>query len=164
MATAAQRQHVAATLAYLYAHRSQLDYPPGDVRNAADSRQWALTEGQADKLLQAGGRLEFDCSQEAAWVWRCAGLWPWTQPGWTGSDLALSQFPHYTDPKIALVGAGVVFGRPPGHHMAIVWEPDPVHGNPILGSHGRPGFDRISLRDEMARQPSGLTFLSIAHL
>jgi hypothetical protein len=168
MATTAQRVHVQGVLAFLYKYRAQLDYPPNDVRGSADARQWGLTEGAAEKVLEGGGRMEFDCSQCAAWVWRCAGLWPWSQPGWTGSDLALTQFPHYTNPKDALAGAGVVFGVPPGHHMALVWEPDTHGGNPVLGSHGEPGFDRITLQDEAARQASlgahGVTFLSIAHL
>lgn len=164
MATEAQRQHVVAVLDFLHAHAAQLDYPPRDVRQRQDAQDWQLTEQQAHTLLTHGGRLMFDCSELAAWVWKCAGLWRWTQPGWTGSDLALAAFPHYTDGRDALPGAGVVFGNPPGHHMAIVHTADPTHGNPLCGSHGRPGFDLATVSQIAATQPAGLTYLSIAHL
>lgn len=162
MATAGQRAHVAATLTHLYARRGQLDYPPGDQRSNRDNVTWHLSEGMADHVLTAGGRLQWDCSEFCPWVLRCAGLWHLSEPGYTGSHLAL--LPHYHDAKIAKIGALVVFGPGSGHHEAIVWKPDPTHGNPLLASHGRPGFDRITLHDLAARQPSPVTFLSIAHL
>jgi len=164
MATAAQRAHLHALATELYRHRGQLDYPPGDVRQAEDARDWTLTEQQAMVLLEHGGRMMFDCSEFCAWLLKCAGLWPFAQPGWTGSDLAAAVFPHYTDPRQALTGALVVFGRPPGHHMAMVYTPDPKGGNPVCVSHGRPGLDLQRLKVLEARQPPGLVLLSIAHL
>lgn len=170
MATQAQRQHVHALIGYLHAHASQLDYPPGDHRDSHDTASWHLTEQQADHVLAGGGRMRFDCSEMDAWILKCAGLWHWSDPGYTGSHL--TRLPvHYRDPRIAKVGALVVFGTdtlPTGHHEAIVYTPDPLHGNPLLGSHGHAGYDLVHLLDMAAAQAAsgyhGYVLLSIAHL
>jgi len=162
LATDAQRKHLHALATELYKYRGQLDYPPGDRRDGRDWYSFHLTETQALTILKHGGRLQFDCSEFDAWLLKCAGLWPWSSPGWTGSHLAT--LPHYSDPRAAFVGALVVFGPGGGHHEAMVYTPDPKNGNPMIVSHGRPGLDLIRLRDEAARQPPGITMLSIAHL
>lgn len=167
MATEAQRQHLHALCGLLYARRAQLDYPPHDWRGAADARTFALTEQQATHVLAAGGRLSADCSEMVTellhWV-GCAdpnGL-GYRYAGYTGT--MLSHLPHYTDARQAFVGALAVFGPGTGHHVAMVYTPDPVGGNPVVASHGRPGFDLVRLHDMAARQPSPVTMLSIAHL
>lgn len=151
---------------YLYQHRSQLDYPPGDQRSNRDAISWRLTEQQAEHVLTAGGRMQLDCSETVPWVWKCAGCWHWSQPGYTGSHLEL--LPVYENARAAGLGAGVVFGPGTGHHEAIVYRPDPKTGNPLLQSHGRPGMDRVLLKDMQASQTRsghpGVRFLSIAHL
>lgn len=163
MATAAQRQHVAATIDFLKAHASQLDYPPGDHRTGEDAYDWTLSEGQADRLLKGGGRMMFDCSEMGAWILRCAGLWHWSTPGATGSHLVWLP-EHYTDPHIAQTGAVVIFGPGSGDHEALVYKPDTLHGNPTLGGHGRAGFDIERLSVVAARHRPPVTFLSISHL
>lgn len=163
MATEAQRQHIAATIDYMRQHASQLDYPPGDQRTNRDTISWQLTEGQAHHLLTGGGRMQLDCSEMGAWLLKCAGLWHWTQPGYTGSHLELLP-EHYTDGKIARVGALVVFGPGTGDHECVVYRPDPTHGNPMVAGHGRPGFDMDRLAAVAARHRPPVRFLSIAHL
>jgi hypothetical protein len=163
MATAAQRLHVQHVIESVRPHRSQLDYPPNDNRDSRDSTFWRLTESQALALLEHGGRLQFDCSEWCPWVLRCAGLWPWSQPGYTGSHLELLT-QHYSDPKQALPGALVIFGPGAGDHESIVYEADPAGGNPLLSSHGRSGLDIIRLRDEARWHRPPVRFLSIAHL
>lgn len=166
MATAAQRRHMRDAMDFLYAHRSQLDYPPGDQRDNRDAVSWRLTEQQAEHVLEHGGRVQWDCSEFCPWILKCAGCWHWSSPGYTGSHLQL--LPVYEKAKAAGLGALVVFGPGDGHHEAIVYRPDPKGGNPLLQSHGRPGMDRVSLRDMQARQTAaghpGVRFLSIAHL
>lgn len=164
MATTAQRQHVAHTIDWLLAHAAQLLYPPLDHRTGQDAYDWTLSEGQAEKLLaHPAGRLMFDCSELGAWVLRCAGLWPWSDPGYTGSTL--DRLPsHYTDPKIALVGAVVIFGPGTGDHECLVYKPDPVNGNPLVAGHGRPGFDIGRLSAVAAGHRPPVRFCSIAHL
>lgn len=167
MATAAQRQHVAAVIHELYANRAHLLYPVGDVRTSFDAFCWRLTEHETFERLAAGKVVQDDCSQKMAWTWRCAGLWHWSDPGYTGTDL--TRLPvHYTNAREAGIGAGVIFGGGTGHHGALVLEPDPTNGNPLLGSHGRAGYDLVRLRDLQAEQTGmghpGVTFLSIAHL
>lgn len=167
MATAAQRKHVGSVLDELWKFRAHLGYPKNDVRTSLDATFWHLTESQAFTLLAAGHYLQCDCSQMFAWVLKCAGLWHWGQPGYTGTDLDVCQ-PHYTDARLALVGAGAIYGTGTGHHVSMTWVPDPKGGNPMQFSHGRAGVDRITLKDEAARQAAsghpGVRMVSIAHL
>lgn len=167
MATTAQRRHVAEVIRMLHTHRALLDYPPDDQRTNRDNFSWHLTESQALHAFEHGDRLQMDCSETGSWELKCAGLWHWWAPGYTGSHLATLR-PIYTDARLALTGAVVVFGGGTGHHEALVLEPDAKHGNPLLGSHGRPGYDLVRLHD-LAREQAGLghpgvRFLSIAHL
>lgn len=167
MATTVQRHHIAGLLTFLHSHAGQLRYPPGDVRTQADATAWHLTETQAEHLLEHGGYMQMDCSEFCSWVLKCVGCWPWGSPGYTGSHLA-SIRPVYTNPRDADVGALVVFGPGTGHHEAIVEVPDHLHGNPVLASHGRPGFDRVTLDALAASQAAeghpGVRLLSIQHL
>jgi hypothetical protein len=166
VATHAQRLHVKSFLDLLYLHRAQLDYPPGDQRDNRDAAWWAMSEQQIAHVLAAGGRLSLDCSELGPKALRNAGAWPWSQAGYTGSHL--QTLPHYTNARGALIGALVVFGGGTGHHEAVVVGPDPKGGNPLLQSHGRPGMDRVRLKDLAASQAAsghpGVTLLSIAHL
>lgn len=163
MATAAQRVHVVAALDFLHAHAAQLDYPLHDNRDNRDAHDWHLSEGQLDAVLRAGGRVQMDCSEVGSWVLKAAGLWRWSEPGWTGSHLQLLT-QHYTDPRIALPGALVVFGPGGGDHEGIVHTPSIIAGNPLIAGHGRPGFDLEPLHTVAARHRPPVTFLSIAHL
>lgn len=167
IATKAQRAHVAAVIHELYAYRAHLAYPANDVRTSLDAFCWTLTEHETFTRLAGGGIVQDDCSQKMAWTWRCAGLWHWPDPGFTGTDLTRLPI-HYTDAREAGIGAGVIFGPGDGHHGALVLEPDPLKGNPLLGSHGRAGYDLVRLHDLAAEQASmghpGVRFLSIAHL
>lgn len=167
MATTAQRVHIGHVLDELWKYRAQLAYPPNDVRTSLDAMTWQLTESHAFSLLEAGHVLQWDCSEMFAWVLKCAGLWHWSTPGYTGVDLQVCQ-PHYTDGKLALVGAGAIYGPGTGHHVTMTWVPDPIHGNPIQFSHGRAGVDRTTVQAEQAGQTAegypGVTFVSIQHL
>ena len=116
-------------------------------------------------LMNTGKTLMFDCSEMFAWVLKSVGLWRLNYPGYTGTDLQVCQ-PHYTNPADAEVGAGVVFGPGTGHHIAWVYEPDKA--DPLLASHGRPGFDLVRLSDLAEEQAGmgfpGVTFVSIQNL
>jgi hypothetical protein len=164
--TAAQRNHLHALMVYMHAHRLQLDYPPGDQRTNRDTQSWAMSEQTLDHVLQGGGRWQGDCSEYGSYLLDLAGCWKWSIPGYTGSHLLT--LPVYHDARGAMVGALVVFGGGTGHHEAMVKEPDPVHGNPLLSSHGRAGLDEVRLYDLAASQAAsgypGVRLLSIAHL
>jgi hypothetical protein len=166
MATEAQRTHVLHLLDYFHAHAAHLLYPPGDEPTSYDRECWGWSEQTLEHVLGRGGYWQGDCSDWGTYVWKLAGLWRHTVPGWTGSILKL--LPTYTNAKAARVGAGVVFGGGTGHHFALVHTPDPKHGNPLLSSHGRPGFDAVHLHDLAAEQARmghpGVRFCSIAHL
>lgn len=164
VATKAQREHLARLMRYLAAHRSQLDYPTGDIRGAADALTWHLTEDEAIAKLAAGGRLQFDCSQAVTQLCRWAGLsdpngLDYRYPGYTGTLLA--HLPHYSRPRSAMVGALPVFGPGTGEHVSMVLEPG---ADPGLWSHGRSGVDLPRLSQQRTWHRPPVTLLSIAHL
>ena len=167
MATDAQRNHVKHLCNVFKAHANQLLYPPHDWRQRQDATDWALSEQQLVTLLAHGGQVMFDCSETESWWFKCVGLWPFHNPGFTGTWLDWLKV-HYTNPKGAFLAAPVIFGAYPGHHMGVVYEPDPKHGDPLIAGHGRPGFDIAPLSQIAASQAAmghpGVTFCSIAHL
>ena len=148
---------------YMHKHAAQLDYPPGDQRDWRDGYGWAHSEATLHYVLDGGGRWQGDCSEFGSYVLKLAGLWHWSEPGYTGSHLELLH-PHYTDGKLALPGALVIFGGGTGHHEAVVHTADPKHGDPLCASHGHPGFDLLRVSQIAAWQPPGITYLSVAHL
>jgi hypothetical protein len=163
MATKAQREHAVAVMDFMHNHKGELDYPPGDERTNRDSVSWHLTEQHLDMLLRNGGRWMGDCSEFGSYILKCAGLWHWSSPGWTGSHLQLLTH-HYTDGRLALPGALVIFGEGSGKHEAVVHTKDAQHGNPICASHGRPGLDLLHVHDIAASIGGGVRYLSITHL
>lgn len=165
MATHAQREHVVRFLDFCEAHKAGLLYPPGDQRTARDGHSWAMTEQTMEHVLEGGGKWQGDCSEFGSYVLKCAGLWHWSQPGYTGSHLQLLP-DHYTDGKLARPGALVVHGLdldPNGKHETVVWKADPKGGNPWVRSHGRPGLDTLRVSD-FGGELAGHVYLSIAHL
>jgi hypothetical protein len=164
VATHAQRQHAVHVMEMMEAHRSQLAYPPGDERTNRDGISWHLSEQHLEILLGHRGIWQGDCSEYGSYMLKCAGLWRWSSPGWTGSHLLLLPH-HYTDGRIADEAALVVFGEGDGKHEAIVKRPDHQHGNPICSSHGRPGLDLLPVKEIAAAVGTDvIRYLSIAHL
>lgn len=166
MATQAQRQHAVEVMNFMHGHATHLLYPPGDQRTNRDNSSWNLTEQQMEHILNDNGYWQGDCSEFGSYILKCAGLWRWSQPGWTGSHLQLLPV-HYTDGKNALPGALVVCGlnsNPNGKHEMIVHTADPKNGDPIVASHGRPGFDLLRVSQIAVGDLSGHVYLSIAHL
>lgn len=164
MATNAQRSHVVRVMDFFHRHAAQLAYPPGDERTARDGVSWHLAEQHMETLLQHGGIWQGDCSEAGSYWLKCAGLWRWSEPGYTGSHLDLLPH-HYTDGRNADPGALVIFGDGTGKHEACVHTADHEHGDPVCGSHGRPGFDLLPV-SVIARAvgTSTVRYLSIAHL
>lgn len=163
MATTAQRQHAIEVMNFMHHHASQLAYPPGDERTNRDNISWHLTEQHMKALLETEHIWQGDCSEFGSYILKCAGLWHWSSPGWTGSHLELLPH-HYTDGKRALPGALVIFGEGEGKHEGVVHTPDHRHGDPIVGSHGRRGFDMLRVSALAASIGGGVRYLSIAHL
>ena len=163
MATKAQRAHAVEVMNFMHQHASHLAYPPGDERSSRDNISWHLTEGHMKTLLEQGHYWQGDCSEYGSYVLKCAGLWHWSSPGWTGSHLELLPH-HYTDGRNADPGALVIFGAGSGKHEAIVHTADHKHGNPIVSSHGRPGLQVERVSVIAASIGGGVRYLSIAHL
>jgi hypothetical protein len=166
MATHAQRRHIVEWLDWCAAHAAGLAYPKGDQRTARDGISWHLTEQETEHRIEAGGKWQGDCSEFGSYTLKIAGLWRFAGPGWTGDHLTWLP-DHYTDGKRARAGALVVFGLdhdPNGVHEAVVWEADPGGGDPIVASHGEPGFDKLRVSQFTGPEFAGHTYLSIAHL
>ena len=162
MATVAQRQHVKSLCDTFKAHAGDLIYPPGDVRTRLENYDWHLSEHQLTTLLEHRASVMLDCSDTASWMFKCAGLWPFSYAGYTGTWIEWLGKHAYTDAKQAELAVPVIFGPGTGHHMGVVYRPDPVKGNPLIAGHGRPGFDIAPLSAVAEFQPPGIRFLSIA--
>lgn len=164
--TTSQRTHAVAVMDFMRHHAAHLLYPPGDQRTWRDNTSWQMSEQTMEHVLAAGGYWQGDCSEFGSYILKCCGAWHWSSPGYTGSHLQL--LPVYEDARGAYPGALVVFGPGTGHHEAIVHTADHKQGNPLLASHGRPGFDLLRLHDLAASQAAaghpGVRFLSVAHL
>ena len=168
MATGAQRQQLRTFMDWSLVHAAKIHYPPGDRRTEAI--HWVASMQQLVALVVPRPQgLTIDCSQFVELGCHVAGLHDpnghaYAFDGYTGTLLS-GPCPHYTNARLALVGAIVVFGPYPGHHTAFVYEADPVHGDPLLCSQGSELDPRlIRLSAEVAGQPAPVTFLSIAHL
>jgi len=165
MATQAQRRHIVEWLDFCHAHASSLLYPPGDQRTARDGVSWHLTEQHMEHIVNASGYWQGDCSEFGSYALKVGGLWRWSEPGYTGSHLQL--LPRYTDGKQARPGALVVCGLDldlNGKHELVVHTADPKGGDPIVGSHGRAGYDHGRVSQFAVGELAGHVYLSIAHL
>lgn len=161
MATTAQRRELLAFMDYCIAHRGQIHYPSGDIRQERVGTIKSWTDIH-ERINRPGGWV-IDCSQISEALHRAVGLHLPFRDGYTGSYL--EALPHYTDGRAAYVGAPVIFGPGTGHHMALVYRRDTTHGNPLLFSHGQESDPRlIFLAQEQAFQPHPHTFCSIAKL
>jgi hypothetical protein len=168
MTSTEQRKHLHDLMELLLAYEPQVDYPTSDVRGAKDAATFALTETQMKAALAAGKHLMGDCSGLTTDIFRWAKLkdpngLSYGHQGYTGTMLAT--LPHYKDARGSYVGALAVFGPGTGDHVAIVLEPDHVHGNPMLFSHGFEGGPvKVSLNTEAAGHRPPVTMLSISSL
>ncbi|MGH2835414.1 MAG: hypothetical protein ACRDUT_00110 [Mycobacterium sp.] len=167
MTTAAQRKELEGLCRFLLSHRAQLDYPTDDVRGALDAATFKLSREQAIAHLKAGKRLMFDCSAFWTCVYKWSGLkdpngLAYQHEGYTGTMLA--RLPHYTDAKLAGIGALATFGPGTADHVSGVLEPDTKHGSPLMLSHGRSGLDVIRLLDEAKQHRPPVTLLNVSRL
>lgn len=143
-------------MGYLLAHKTQVHYPPHDVRQHRASE--IQTEAELRARVQTG-TFVYDCSQTVEILCVVAGLhWPRSMVnGYTGT--MLDHLRHYTEPNAAGLGALCVVGPYPGEHVWMVATPA---ADPLLWGHGsESGPDEIRYHAE-TRRPR--TFLSIAHL
>jgi hypothetical protein len=151
---------------FFYAHRGHILYPPQDVRTSHDAIDFRMTEQEMEHLLTSGGWWQADCSEMVTEVCRMAGLRDpnglhYRYAGYTGTMLAHLGAHEYTDPKLAGVGALVVFGPGTGQHVSMVYE---VGADPLLQSHGRRGMDRMRLSVERTWHQPPVRLLPIAAL
>lgn len=162
--TTAQRQVMHDAMSYLLAHAGAVHY--AEVRPMRTKNIATMAELQA--AVQAPGGITTDCSEMVTLLCHVAGLSDPNGLGYGGEGFTgtlLQHLPHYTSARAARVGALVVFGPPPGDHVAAVLAPDPLKGNPRLFSHGSEiGPLDILLSTEAAAHRPPVTFLSIAHL
>lgn len=157
------RSEIGDLLDWCCDRRDRIHYPPGDRRVLNVTAELIPDLVAFKTLIVRPGGVTFDCSQFVYAILLAVGLKPPRPWGYTGTLLA--DFPHYSDPRDALVGAVVVYGPGTGRHTTITRHADPTHGNPVQCSQGQESDPRmISLLSEAAGQPAPVTMLSIAHL
>jgi len=168
MTTPAQRSKLHAAMLWTLAHAAQIHYPPNDVRHNNHVAGPISNLAQLQQAVLAPAALTIDCSQGVTVLCHAAGLTDpnglgYSYDGYTGT--LLEHLPHYSNPADAYVGAIVVFGPGTGEHAAMVLTPDPVHGNPLLWSHGdEAGPGKTLLHTEASFHAPPVTMLSIAGL
>lgn len=163
MATEAQRDHLHELMHFLLQYEPQVHY--AEVR---PMRSVHFSEQQVETLLKNGHGITMDCSEGVTCLCKWAGLSDPNRRGYNGqgnTSTLRQSLPNYTNPKKARTGAIVVFGPGYGEHAAMVLDPDPVHGDPLLWSHGgEHGPIAIRLSVERQYHHAPVTFLSIANL
>lgn len=162
--TTSDRASLVELAGFLYDHRALIDYPPGDIRNQRDLATWRLTRPAMEARLRNGGRIQFDCSQCVQQIFRWCELADpcglnYAYAGDTGAMLA--HLPHYSRSSGAGRGALAIFGPGRGEHVSLVLEPG---RDPLMGSHGRPGYDHVRLSAEAAFHSPPVTFLNVSGL
>jgi hypothetical protein len=161
VATQAQRDELHVLMDYCVAHRGQIHYPPGDRRTETVLHIRSIADIHARIMSPHGWQV--DCSQFVVALLLAAGCKVPHPDGYTGTLLA--DLPHYTNGKVAKVGALVVYGPGTGHHVTMTHTPDKKGGNPLQCSQGQEADPcLIFMAQEAAYQPSPHTFLSIAAL
>lgn len=163
-----ERQKLKDMAELLIRHKDQLHYPRHDVRGKLDAETFRLNRRQAVERVTSGGDLMFDCSGAVTCMYKWCGLsdpngLSFQHEGYTGTMLA--HLPHYTDARKARTGALVVFGPGTGEHVAMVIRPDPIHGDPLLFSHGyEHDAGPILLATERGYHHAPVTFLNVSGL
>ena len=150
---------------WAFSERGRFTYPPDDKRVVSVAGIVSVADFKAFVL---SGRAEIDCSQLGYALWGAIFGGVHDQDGATGSMLADPAYlPHYTDPRAAFTGAGVVLGPGTGEHFVMVRQPDKIHGDPTVLSHGGPppfNCRYVPLSVEAESHDPPVTMLSIAHL
>lgn len=159
MTTIAQRHKLGTLMDLLVAHEPTVHYQ--QVRPMST----AGIKNVEDLKARLEWGIHMDCSESVTLLCRLAGMkdpngLDYNGSGYTGTLLA--HLPHYSRATSANVGALVVFGSPPGHHVCMVRHPGP---DPLLFSHGQErGPFYLHLSDEARAQTPPYTFLSVAKL
>lgn len=165
MATAAQRALMGDIMDWLVENAARVHYPPKDIRVTTIHEIRSFADLKA-RVLAPGG-LSLDCSQMFTAVCLAAGL---DNPngadedGFTGTLLDFAEFRHavYSNPAIALTGAGAVFEPGDGEHVAMVRHPGK---NPLMFNHGEETDPRyVLLSVEAAAHRPPVRMISIASL
>jgi hypothetical protein len=162
MVTEAQRDQLGQLMDWAFSERSRILYPHDDIRTATVGDITSIADFKAAVLA---GRAVWDCTQLTYALLGAVFHGVRNQDGYTGTQL--EDFPHYTDPRAALVGALVVVGPGTGEHGMMVRHPDKIHGDPTVISHGGPppfNCRYIPLSVEAESHEPPVTMLSIAAL
>jgi len=161
MVTDSQRQRMGRIMDILVNNEPEVHYK--EIRPMPTCSIKSLTS--LEKQLTSKSGITMDCSESVTLICKLAGLEDpngsdYNCRGFTGT--LLENLPHYSEPRIAKIGALVVFGPGTGEHVCMVRHRGK---NPILFSHGQErGPFYISLSEEQKFHKKPITFLSIANL
>lgn len=161
----AQRAEIQKVQSILVAYKAQIGY---FQKRPMDTRYVRTVTGLMRKINRG---FSMDCSESVVLICHIAGIHDPTGNNYSGygnSDSMLNHLPHYYDPKQALAGAIIIFNSNyplQYQHVAQVHAKDPIHGDPIVFTHGTaadPSFMRLSWLQ--AGFSGHTTLLSVARL
>lgn len=115
--------------------------------------------------MSQGKRTESDCSESLTAIFKWAGCKDPNGRNYDGtgnSETMLAYLRNYKNARFARTGAIVHFQNP--DHVAFVYKPSPILGNPLLWEHGAPGIALVKLSVERQFHSGPVTFLSIEKL
>lgn len=155
-----KRQNLRSIMTYISNFARLWDY--------VEERPMTLTKitlPQLHNKMAAGEHVKSDCSESVTAVCKWAGLKDPNGRNYdnTGnSETMLAFLRNYRDARLARTGAIVHFQNP--DHVAFVYKPDPIFGNPTLWEHGAPGIAIVKLSVEKQFHSGPVVFLSIGKL
>jgi hypothetical protein len=161
LTTEVEREKMAMLMDTLVENEPEVHYK--EIRPMPTCSIHSVTELR--KQLASKNGITMDCSESVTLICKLAGLKDpngndFNCRGFTGT--LLKNLPHYTDPRIARIGALVVFGPGDGEHVCMVRHRGK---NPTLFSHGQErGPFYISLSEERKFHASPVRFLNISKL
>lgn len=155
-----KRQKMKNIMEYIHNYSRLWDY--------VEKRPMTLTKislAALHTLMSGGMRVKSDCSESVTAVCKWAGLKDPNGRGYDGtgnSETMLAHLRNYRNARLARTGAIVHFQNP--DHVAFVYKPSPILGNPTLWEHGAPGIAIVKLSVERQFHSGPVTFLSIEKL
>jgi hypothetical protein len=155
-----KRKHLKKVMTAMHQDGSQFDY--AEIR---PMRLTQLSEYTFFFELARGDRFVSDCSETVTAAFKWSGFRDPNGLGYNNygnSETMLRHLKHFFHSRFANIGTIVHFADP--DHVAVVYKPDRLRGNPLIWEHGEPGIAILKVSEEEVYHKGSVTYLSIAKL